>query len=312
MENLILTANIVLPIFLVMVVGYVCRQAGIVTETGERAVNRLVFSVFLPASLAESLMTADTGMGINYAALLVCLAGVFATFLAGMAVVPRIVTENARRSVLIQGMYRSNYAIFGIPLAEALFPQGDGGVAAMMVLATIPLFNVLAVFTFEFFRGERCDLRKILIGILKNPLIWGCAIGYVFMRLPIALPEFAMSTLSKLTDISSPLALFALGASLDLRKLRGNLRALICGVSARLILIPAVLLSIVYCLGFRGPEFAALMIAFASPCAVSSYTMAVQMGGDGDLAGQLVMLSTVLSSLTIFALVFMCKTWGIF
>lgn len=312
MENLLLTVNIVLPIFLVMVVGFCARRGGLINDDHVKAMNRLVFRIFLPVSLAKSLMTVDSQAPMNLSAMLFCMAGVFATFLAALALVPRFEKDNARRGVLIQGSFRSNYAIFGIPLAEALFPAGDGGLSAMMVMATIPLFNVLAVTTFEMFRGGRCSAGKVVKGIAKNPLIWGCAIGYALMRLPVEVPAFAMSTVSKLASVASPLALFVLGASIDPKKLGGNAKALVWGVSVRLVLAPAVLLSLALLAGFRGAAFATLMIAFASPCAVSSHTMAAQMGGDDELAAQLVMLTTVLSSATIFLMIFLFKTLGIF
>lgn len=312
MDNLVVTLNVVLPVFLVMVAGYLCKSLKIVADSTVNGMNKLVFQVFLPCSLAKSLMSVDRNMPMEYSVLLFCMAGVLATFLAGMLIVPRLVKENPRRGVLIQGMFRSNYAIFGIPLAQALFPQGDGGVAAMMVMATIPLFNVLAVVTLEYFRGGKCSFGKVLLGIVKNPLIWGCLIGFAVMQLAIDLPQFAILTVEKLAAIASPLALFVLGASIDLKKIGGNLRTLLWGTAARLVFVPAVLLPIAYGLGFRGPEFAALMIAYASPCAVSSYTMAAQMDGDGDLAAQMVMLTTVASAFTIFLMVFLFKSLNIF
>lgn len=312
MENLLLTVNIVLPIFLVMVAGYATRRSGMINDDHVKAMNRLVFRIFLPASLVKSLMTVDPDTPMDFSAMLFCMAGILVTFVAAMLLVPRFEKVNSRRGVLIQGAFRSNYAIFGIPLAESLFPQGDGGMAAMMVLATIPLFNVLAVTTLEIYRGGRCNAGKVVRGILKNPLIWACVIGYALSRMPFELPEFVFSTISKLASVASPLALFVLGASIDLAKLGGNAKALLWGVGTRLVLVPAVALTAALLLGFRGPAFAALMIAFATPCAVSSYTMAAQMDGDEDLAAQLVMLTTVLSSFTIFAMVFLFKSLGVF
>ena len=312
MQNLIVTVNMVMPVFLVMVVGYVCRQLNMVSSANVSAMNKLVFKLFLPVSLAKSLMTLDPNADINYSVMVYCMLGVAATFILGILIVPRLVKENAQRGVIIQALFRSNYAILGIPLIESLFPHGDNGVSAMMVMVTVPLFNVLAVITLETYRGGSFNPKKIILGILKNPLIWGCVIGFAIFKSGIKVPELAMSTVSKLASVASPLALFSLGATIDLKKLKGNVKLLIPTVSARLVVIPGILLVIAYLLGYRGPEFAALMIAFGAPCAVSSYTMAEQMGGDGDLAAQLVMLTTVLSIVSIFCIVFTCKTIGIF
>lgn len=312
MANFILTCNMVIPVFLVMVVGYICRQLKMVSAENVSAMNKLVFRLFLPVSLAKSLMTLSPNADINYSVMLYCALGVVATFIAAIIIVPRLVKGNPQRGAMIQAMFRSNYAILGIPLIESLFPAGDGGVSAMMVMVTVPLFNVLAVVTLETYRGGSFNPSKIIKGIIKNPLIISCVIGFAVYLSGIRVPELAMSTVSKLASVASPLALFSLGATIDLKKLTGNMKLIVPTVACRLVIVPGALLAIAYALGYRGADFAALMIAFGSPCAVSSYTMAAQMDSDGELAAQLVMTTTVLSVFSIFLMVLLFKSVGIF
>ncbi len=312
MNNFLLTCNIVFPIFLVMLIGFLARRFGLMNEETVKGCNKLVFRIFLPVSLCRSIMNVDPNNGISGTLPLFAMAGALAIFAVCMVLIPRVEPENSRRGVMIQGIFRSNYAIFGIPLTQSLFPQGDGGVAAMMVVAVIPIFNVLAVITLEIFRGGKFDLKRIILGVLKNPLIWGCLIGFVIMKAGIPVPSVIGKTVDSLASLASPLALFALGASLKPGKIAGNAKALAISVIGRLLAVPAVMLTAAYLLGWRGVEFATLMIVFASPTAVSSFTMAEQMGGDPDLAAQQVVLTTVLSSVTIFAMVFLFKTWGVF
>ena len=312
MGNLILTFNIVLPIFMLMLVGYACKRFGLVNAANVSAMNKLVFKIFLPMSLCKSLMNVEPGTFVNPTVLVFGFVGIIVVALLAFLLIPRLEKENPRRGVMIQGIFRSNYAIFGIPLCEAIFPQGDGGVAAMMVIATIPIFNVLSVISLEVYRGGKANLKKILIGIAKNPLIWGAVIGYLVMQLRIPVPEFLRSTVSKLASVASPLALFALGGSIDLRAFRNNLKSLAISLSGRLVFAPLMMLAVAYAIGLRGPEFAVLMIVFGSPCAVSSYTMAAQMDGDAELAAQQVMLSTILSAVTMFIMIFAFKSIGIF
>ena len=311
MSQLLLTVDIVLPIFLVTVVGWCCRRLRLVNGENVSAMNRLVFRVFLPISLCRSLMTTEKSAMVSPALLLFSWGFTFLVFLAGMIVIPRFIRENPKRGVMIQGIFRSNYAIFGLPLCEALFPGGDGGVAAMMVIGTVPIYNILGVVCLESFRGGKPDLRKVLIGIARNPLIWGCIIGWALMMLEIRVPSFVGSTVQKLGSIASPLALFVLGASIDLKAFSRNVRELAVVTASRLVIVPLIVLTIAYAAGYRGPEFAALMIAFGSPCAVSSYTMAAQMDGDEELAAQQVMLTTVLSSVTMFFMIYAFRSFGI-
>ncbi|MGN0802928.1 MAG: AEC family transporter [Candidatus Faecivicinus sp.] len=312
MNNFLLTLNIILPIFLVMAVGFFCRRIKLVNAENISAINKLVFRIFLPASLCQSLMRVEPGSIVNPGVLGFGFAGTLLVFLIALLVIPQIEKDNRRRGVMIQGIFRSNYAIFGIPLSEALFPQGDGGLAAMMVIATVPIFNVLGVIALESFRGGRVNIRKILIGIAKNPLIWGCLIGYLLMKLQVPVPTFATSTLSKLAAVASPLALFALGGSIDLQTFAHNARPLSITVLSRLVVVPVLVLLAAYAVGYRGVEFAVLMIVFGSPCAVNSYTMAAQMDGDAELAAQQVMLTTIFSSVSMFAMIFLFKSLGIF
>lgn len=312
MNNFFLTLNIVLPIFLVMLTGYFCKRIKLVTAENISAINKLVFRVFLPASLCQSLMRIDTNSIVNPGVLAFGFVGVLVVFLLGFVVIPRIEKDNRRRGVMIQGLFRSNYAIFGIPVCEALFPQGDGGVAAMMVIATVPLFNALSVVSLEVFRGGRVNAKKIVVGICKNPLIWGCIIGYLLMQFKVPVPEFATSTLSKLASIASPLALFALGGSVNLQTFKHNARPLSIVVLGRLLFIPLAALLAAWLIGYRGAEFAVMMIVFGSPCAVSSYTMAAQMDGDAELAAQQIMLTTIFSSVSMFMMIFAFKSLGIF
>lgn len=312
MQNLILTFNIILPIFLVMLIGYFCKRGKLVSAECFSGMNKLVFRVFLPVSLCQSLMNVKSGAFVNGKVLVFAFLATIAVCLLGFLFVPLIEKENSRRGVMIQGIFRSNYAIFGIPLCEALFPEGDGGVAAMMVIAAVPLFNALSVVTLECFRGGKPNVLKILKGIIKNPLIWGCIVGYLIMQFSIPVPQFVRGTISKLASIASPLALFALGGSIDLPAIKGNIRSLAISLSSRLLIVPLLVLVVAYAMGMRGVEFAVLMIVFGAPCAVSSYTMAAQMDGDAELAAQQVMLSTVLSAVTMFIMIFAFKTLGIF
>ena len=310
-SNLIVTCNVVLPLFLVMLIGYLARVFGLIDERVAKGCNKLVFRLFLPVSLCRSIMRVSGGAPLSAGLVLFTVGGVFAVFLLGMLLIPRIEKDDRKRGVMVQGLFRSNYAIFGVPLCEALFPQGDGGVSAMMVAVVIPLFNALAVISLETFRGGRFDIKKILLGVVKNPLIWGCAIGFVIMKTGLALPGFIDSTVDKLASIASPLALFVLGASLQPGRIKGNFRQLAVDVSARLVIIPAIMLTAAYFLGWRGPEFAALVIVFSSPIAVSSFAMAEQMDGDPDLAVQQIVLTTVFSSVTIFGIIFLARSLGI-
>ena len=113
-----------------------------------------------------------------------------------------------------------------------------------------------------------------------------------------------------LSRAATPLAFTMLGATLSMDGFLKNRKVLTITVLVRMLLVPAVTLSLSLLAGFRGPDLAGLMVFFASPVAVSSFTMAQQMGADGELAGQLVALTSTVSLITIFCITFLFQSMG--
>jgi predicted permease len=217
-----------------------------------------------------------------------------------MFIIPKLVTENSQRGVLVQGICRSNFIFFGMPMAMQLYGGTSAGIASLMVGVVVPLVNMTSVTALEYFRGRTPDYPKILKGIMKNPIIIGGLLGLSFTLLQVKLPTMIENFLFEVADIATPLALIVLGGSVTFTSVRNNLRPLSIGIINRLIIVPAVGLTISILVGFRGLELILLMSMFASPAAVSSYTMAQQMEGDADLAGQIVVFTTVFSLITLF------------
>ena len=214
--------------------------------------------------------------------------------------------------MLIQGIGRSNYAIFGIPLVTMMYPEGDLSVAVLMVAVVVPVFNVMSTVALMVFSDklEKPSPWAIVKGVVLNPLILGTLAGFLLWWFRIPLPSLLDTPLRKLGSIATPLALFALGASLDFGKARANLKLLIAGVSGRLVWVPLIFLPLAAALGIRDVALASLIAVYASPTSVSSFPMAQQMGGNSDLAGGQVVFTTVFSIITVFLWVLVLKATG--
>ena len=212
--------------------------------------------------------------------------------------------------MLIQGIARSNYAIFGIPLVMMMYPEGDTSIAVLLVAVVVPVFNVLSTIALMIFSGEKSSPWRIVKGVLLNPLILGTLAGFLLWYFRIPIPTLIETPLRSLSSVATPLALFTLGASLDFGKARANSRLLVIGVAGRLVVVPLIFLSLAVALGIRDVSLAALIAVYASPTSVSSFPMAQQMGGNGDLAGGQVVFTTVFSILTVFLWVFALKSLG--
>lgn len=311
MENLILSFNVVLPLFLNIALGYALRCLHMLDEATQKNLNKLVFKVFLPIYVFNNIYTTDMGMAFHPGLTALVAGGILAVFLFLMVFIPRIEKENAKRGVMIQAIFRSNYALFGLPVAISLCGEANVGPTSLLVSVVVPMFNILAVVCLEAFRGGKPDLRKMLKGIVTNPLIIGSVLGIAMNLLNLPLPTGVHKSITDLGRIATPLALVALGAGFQFGRIRGYTRQLLICISGKLVFVPLALVTLAALLGFREELLVPILVLFGSPVATSSYTMAELMGGDGTLAGSLVVLTTALSILTMFLFIFALKQLGL-
>ncbi len=296
--------------FLLIAVGYGLKRIGKLPESAASVMNNLVFLVFLPAMLFGNIYHTELQKAIQPDLILFAVAAVLAVFFLALALVLWMEKSNPKRGVMVQGMFRSNFVILGLPLVAALFGQQEVGVTTVLVAIVIPLFNVLAVISLEMFRHGRISCLPILRGIGTNPLILASCLGILVLLSGLRLPIVLESAITSLGSIATPLALVVLGASFHFEKVKGNRRNLIVAVAGRLLFVPGLVLPVAVALGFRQVELVSLLALFCSPTAVSSFPMAQQMGGDGELAGEIVVFSSLFSCVTIFLWVFLFKQLG--
>lgn len=306
-ENLILSFNIVLPIFLILSLGYMLKKLNILDEQTSKNMNSVNFKLFLPALLFYNVYKTDLSVVFNPKLLTFSIISVILVFLLLFIIIPLLEKDNRKRGVIIQGIFRSNFVIFGVPVCEALFGQAATGVASMVIAVVVPLFNFLAVICLEIYRGGNINFKKIIKGILSNPLIIASAIGLLFIYFKIELPTPIEKTVNDISKIATPLAFILLGSSFKFSTFSAYIKQLLITVLGKLIIVPAITLYIAALIGFRDIELTCLLSVFASPTAVSSYTMAQQMDGDDFLAGQIVVFTSILSIITVFLWIFILK-----
>lgn len=307
MENLILSCNVVLPLFLCVALGYFLKFAKMYDDTVLKTMNKLCFKVFLPIYLFYSVYSTDLSAAFNGKLIVYAVCGIVAWFFILMVVVPKIENTNEKRGVMIQGMFRSNFVLFGLPIAISLCGEDKIGPTSLLLGIIVPIYNVLAVITLETFRGGKPSIRKMLKGIAVNPLILASVCGIILYLLKMELPYAVEKTVVDVGKIATPLALMTLGGGFKFSKVKGHLKQLIITVVGKLILFPFVLVTIGIMLGFRNETLVPILLLAGAPTAVSSYTMAQQMGGDGELAGEIVVFTTGVSIVTMFIWIFVLK-----
>lgn len=312
MSAFIVCLNAVLPIFLIMALGYAARLLGAIKRESVPALNKLLFRFFMPVMLFNNIYTSDVSTVVQPRLLAFAAVAVLCVFGLSLGFVLLTEKEKDRRAVMVQGLYRSNFVIIGLPLASALVEGADLGGVVLLIAVVVPMFNVLAVITLETMNGKRPSIGHLLLDIAKNPLIVGTAVGLLFLFTGLKLPDVIESTVRQLSAATNPMLLFLLGAFFKFDGLRRYAKELLTVCLGRLVVIPALALTAAMLFGIRGVEFAGMIAIFGSATAIASFTMAQQMGGDAELAGDIVIATSALCCFTMFGWSLLFKSLGAF
>ena len=312
MSSFAVCLNAVLPLFLVMGLGYIARCTGAISRTDVPKINKWAFRFFMPVMLFYNIYTSDLSVAAQPKIIIFAVVCVLVLYGLSFGFVMLAEKNDNMRGVMIQGIYRSNFVIMGIPLAAQLVEGADLGPVVILVAVVIPIFNVLAVITLEIFNGTKPSVGKMLLDVLKNPLIIGIAAGIVVQLIGLKLPEAVESAANMIGKAASPLMLFLLGAFFEFKGIGTYKKQLATVCIGRLIVVPAIFLAVSVLCGIRGVELAAMIAIFGSPTAISSFTMTQQMGGDSALAGDIVVFTSALSCVTMFAWALALKSLGMF
>lgn len=312
LSNFLICLNAVLPLVIYLIIGVLLRRYEVVSEHEVRQFNRMVFIAFFPALMFENLYSAKIseafepkliGGACLFVMLVIAVSWVFVT---------HIEKDDKSRGAMIQAIYRSNFVLMGLPIAINVYGKGNTAVTAALIMFVVPLYNVMAVIILEYFRGGKVSPLSMVKKIFTNPIILGAIAAIIAMALHITLPHAVNSVVSSMSDATTPIAMILLGASFNVQSVKRDKRNLTIAVAGRLIVVPAVGLSIAAALGVRGVEFVSLIAMMAAPPAVSSFTMAEAMDSNGELAGNAVIFGTPLSCITLFLWLFLFKSLGMF
>lgn len=312
MNDFVICFNAVVPVFLYMLIGYGARRIGLLTIQHVTVFNRICFNLFLPVNLFNCIYGSDFSQAVRPRLIVFAVVGVLLAALLSLPAAAAFTKQRSQRGVTAQALFRSNFVLIGLAVAENLLPGESVAAVAVLSAIIIPIFNVLAVIILSVYSGQSIEYRDIGLKILTNPLIISASAAVLLLLLSIHLPTSLRTTLNGLGAVATPLTLFLLGAffyfdNLDIYK---HLLCVIC--IGKLLLCPAVFLTTGYFLGFRGVEFAGLIGIFATSTSVSSCAMAQQIGGDDKLAASAIVMTNLLCPLTMFGWSILFKALGAF
>ena len=324
MNTFIFAANSVLPIILTIILGYILGQKGFFDEKFLKTANKTVFRVALPVYLFYNIYSVEGFGSVNWSLVLYAMLLILAVFVIALICVCLYTRDNKKRGALLQCSFRSNFAIIGVPLAEAMGGVESVAAAAVISAFSIPIFNILAVSCLTVFGDDSkkgIDIKKILKGIVKNPLIIGVVLGIITLliraRIPVKNGEYVFTikndlpflykAIKSIGSMASPLALLVLGGQFRFSAVRSLAKDIAFGTVWRLVLTPFICIGGLMLLEKTGIgltvsniEMPAVIALYCSPVAVASAIMAEEMNSHGELARQLVVWTSLLSIFTMF------------
>ena len=313
MDNLIFSLNATLPIFFTMLLGSFFKRVGLIDEAFSAKMNKFAFAVALPALLFQDISAVDIRKSWNGGFVLFCF---IATFLSitGVTVLSFFVVKREERGEFVQGAYRSSAAILGIAFIQNIY--GTSGMAPLMIIGTVPLYNAFAVIVLSLLKPGQRKMDKALLqntlkGIVTNPIILGIAAGFVWAILKIPQPEILQKTVKNMAVLATPLGLMAMGASFEGKKALRKLKPTLIASALKLVVLAAIFLPIAVRLGYRESELVAILVMLGSATTVSSFVMAKNMGHEGVLTSSIVMVTTLCSAFTLTGWLFLLKTLGL-
>ena len=312
MQNLIFSLNATLPVFLVMVVGYALGQLGFLPPAFCKASDRLTFKVTLPLMLFLDMGSVDILHDFRPRFVLFCFAATLVGILTVWAGAKRFLKDKALVGEFVQAGYRSSAAVLGVAFIQNIY--GSAGMAPLMILGSVPLFNIFAVLILMLESPEQRgvpDPKQLLRGVATNPILLGIVFGTVYALLPFTLPQIATKTISSIASLTTPLSLLSIGASFEGTKAIKKLGPTLAAAFIKTVGLAAVFLPCAVALGFRNEELVALLIMLGSPTTPSAYVMSRNMGHEGVLTSSCIALTTLLSALTLTGWIFVLRSGGI-
>lgn len=311
MENFLLALNVVFPMFFLMMLGVILKRIKMVDERSLTVMNSLIFRVFMSTLLFLSVYNIGDLSAFsakNLKLMLYAFVSILVVLVLAWLIFVRLIADKKRLAVMIQGVYRGNFILFGLAIAGSLYGDAGLGIVSILTVVTIPTFNILAVIILEYYSGKEISRKKLIKQVSKNPLVIATVIGILFLASGIKLPKPIYKSLNDIAKIATPLAFIVLGAELKFGNMLKNMKYLIFVDFLKLVINPLISISIGKMLGFQGAEIVALLAMTACPTAVSSFTMAKEMNVDGDLAGEIVATTSLVSIATIFCWILILKS----
>ncbi len=315
MADFIFSLNATLPIFLIMVLGWFLMRIGLFNKEFNKVADKYVFKVALPVLLFKDIATADIRSDFNLTFVLFCMITTTIMFLAIWGLSYIFIKDKTQVGAFAQASARGSAAVLGIAFINNIY--GNSGMAPLMIVSAVPLYNILSVIILTFSadmgkgvnKGE--NIKKACLNVIKNPIIIGIFLGLPFSIFGISIPQIPLKAVTSIAQTATPIALLVVGAGFEGAKAIKKIKLTAIATFIKLVLLPLIFFPFAIAFGFRGSELVAILIMLGSPTTVTCYIMAKNMGNDEVLSSSIVVMATLLSSVTLTGWIFVLKVMGL-
>jgi hypothetical protein len=298
MMNIVAT---IIPIFVIIILGWLARVYGFIQAEFIAPANRLVFYLAIPAMVFRSVSKASLNSQFDGKVVALALLSVCIVFGIAWILARRGALSRSQRGTFIQNSFHGNMGYIG--LAVSFYYLGRPGFvkASILVGFLMILQNLLAVIALQVNAPHKSTSKNRWMPVLKiagNPIILSALAGILVSSTALPVPLVLGRCLDILSDLALPLALLIIGASLSFDMVQSKLKAVLaCGL-LKLILLPATGFILYRLFNVMPEAYLPGIILLASPTATVTYVMAREMQGDSEFAVAAISLNTLLSAVT--------------
>jgi hypothetical protein len=299
--DILLSITVVAPICIYILLGIFVKKMKWIGEVGLSQTNKLIYNIFFPTIMFVNIYNSSLEESLNGKLILYLFIMFSLLFISLYLVVPLITKEKPIQGSIIQGVFRGNLILYAIPVLTTIYGKDNIAVATVSISVIVPFINILVVILLEEKRGSKANFGKLLVSIIKNPIMLGAILGVIVKLMAIKLPEVIENVIKDMSSAVTPISLVLLGAGLNFSKIKKDKWYLTFVCVSKLVIVPLVFVGIAYYLfDFRGIALATIFALSSVPTAVSSYVMAKEMDADGQLSGEIVAFTSTFSIITIF------------
>ena len=310
LDNFLFSLNVVVPVFVVMFLGYALKKRDIITSGFLASGNKIVYFIGLPALLFRGVYSVEIGAFMDGRFVAFTLIGSVAAFFIIWGVSAIFLKEKGVLAAFAQGAYRGSFALLGTPLIINLAGEAGMARAALVVVFVVPFFNVFSIMALAPCTGEKVGFFRVILAVIKNPSNIMIALGIVLAVFELPLPIMVAGAINTTANLATPLALLCLGGGMVFHGFDAKFKYAMIGSVIKVVFMPLIFIILAVAFGFRDYDLAVIVMLFGVPSAVVGYAMAAQMGGDTYVAGTIVVISTIMSAATLTVFIYVLRVLG--